>query len=286
MVRLITDSGADLSVDYLQAHNVEFIPFTLTIDGETYTDQHDITTDGVLQAIKDKRNVKTQQASPEQLLNAFTKVAKTGEDAIYICFSSELSGTYQTAKLIYDDVLNNYPDFNLTIVDTHAASMGQGLIVNRAIDHNNHYNHLDDILSAIQRDIENIIHYFTVDDLHHLAQGGRLSKGSAFLGSVMNIKPLLHVENGKLVPFEKLRGTKKLIKSMVNHFDKQAQSSVKKHIAICHADAIESAETLKQELLNIRPDAEIDIYNIGPIIGCHTGMGCFTLFFFKELDDE
>ena len=210
-VKILADSACDLPLQFYKDNNVTLFPLKVQINGKEYEDIKTIEPKKVYEAIRNGDIPKTSQVSPLLFEEVFTKMAENNEDGIYIAFSSELSGTYQTAVMILDQVKEIYPNFKLTIVDTKCASLGQGLIVKEAARLAAENVSKEEILKDVLFRVKYMEHLFTVADLDHLAKGGRVSKTAAFLGGLLNIKPLLNVEDGKLVPLEKIRGKKKLL---------------------------------------------------------------------------
>jgi DegV family protein with EDD domain len=210
-------------------------------------------------------------------------MAENNEDGIYIAFSSELSGTYQTAVMILDQVKEKYPNFQLTIVDTKCASLGQGLIVREAAKMAAKNMEKDAILKEVLFRSQHMEHLFTVEDLDYLAKGGRVSKASAFLGGLLNIKPLLNVEDGKLVPIEKIRGKRKLLTRIIDVMRERGSDLNKQIIGISHADNEETTLEIKSLIENEFHPKEIYISSIGSAIGAHTGPGTMAIFFLNEM---
>ena len=278
-MKLFADSCSDMTLEETERRGIEVLPLTITIDDKNYRDQIDISSEEVLQMIKDGKRPTTSQANPENFVEKFTPYVEKGEPILYIAFSSELSGTYQSAVIAKDMILDEHPDADITLIDTKAASYGLGMIVERASDDIHNGLPKEDVIGNAKKNVKNIRHFFTVNDLDYLAKGGRLSKGSAFLGGLLNIKPLLHVEDGKLVPLEKHRGIKKVFSSIVNHLN---EDKVSGRAHIVHANALESAEQLKEKLLAETGLEEVNISMIGPTISSHTGNGTVALFYFNE----
>lgn len=281
-VKILADSACDLPLSFFEEYQVELLPLKVLIGEKEYEDLETIQPNTVYEAIRAGKVPKTSQVSPTRFESVFTELAKQKQEAIYIAFSSELSGTYQTAVMILDQVKENYPDFQLTIVDTKAASLGYGLIVREAAILAADQHSKEEILSTIQFFTTHMEHLFSVDDLDYLARGGRLSKASAFLGGLLNIKPLLNVENGKLVPLEKIRGKKKLLRRMVEVMNERGHSISKQTIGISHADDEETALELKALIEKELNPQEVLITSIGSCIGAHTGPGTIALFFLNE----
>lgn len=278
-MQLIADSCSDISVEELDRMEIEMIPLKITIDDKDYLDQFDISSTEVLDAISEGKRPLTSQANPEDFTKVFQKYVERGEPVLYIAFSSELSGTYQSAVIAKDTILDDHPDADITIIDTKAASYGLGLIVERAHGYVESGLSKDDVIAKVEKDVKDIRHFFTVDDLDYLAKGGRLSKGQAFLGGLLNIKPLLHVEEGKLVPLEKHRGIKKVHSSMVKHL---IADNVTREVHITQANAEAQAEQLKQKILDGTSITDVRISTIGPTISSHTGNGTVAMFYFNE----
>ncbi|WP_271398596.1 DegV family protein [Salinicoccus roseus] len=278
-MQLIADSCSDISVEELDRMEIEMIPLKITIDDKDYLDQFDISSTEVLDAISEGKRPLTSQANPEDFTKVFQKYVERGEPVLYIAFSSELSGTYQSAVIAKDTILDDHPDADITIIDTKAASYGLGLIVERAHGYVESGLSKDDVIAKVEKDVKDIRHFFTVDDLDYLAKGGRLSKGQAFLGGLLNIKPLLHVEEGKLVPLEKHRGIKKVHSSMVKHL---IADNVTREVHITQANAEAQAEQLKQKILDGTTITDVRISTIGPTISSHTGNGTVAMFYFNE----
>lgn len=281
-VKILSDSACDLPLSFYEEFQVELLPLKVLIDDHEYEDLVSIQPESVYEAIREGKVPKTSQVSPTVFERVFTEMAKLKQEGIYIAFSSELSGTYQTAVMILEQVKENYPDFQLSIIDTKCASLGHGLIVREAaiLAADNHSK--DEILASIEFFTNHMEHLFSVDDLDYLAKGGRLSRASAFLGGLLNIKPLLNVENGKLVPLEKLRGKKKLLRRMVEVMKERGQSISKQTIGISHAADMETALELKAMIeAELHPN-EVIITSISSAVGAHTGPGTIALFFLNE----
>ncbi|OIK05448.1 fatty acid-binding protein DegV, partial [Bacillus sp. MUM 116] len=214
-VKILADSACDLPLNFYDEKNITLIPLKVHVNGQEFEDVKTIDPKTVYDAIRNGSVPKTSQASPLLFEEIFTKMAENNEVGIYIAFSSQLSGTYSTAVMILDQVKEKYPNFDLTIVDTKCASLGQGLIVMDAAKLSANNFSKEEILEDVVFKSQHMEHLFTVEDLDYLAKGGRVSKASAFLGGLLNIKPVLNVEDGKLVPIEKIRGKKKVLRRLI-----------------------------------------------------------------------
>ncbi|WP_436876195.1 DegV family protein [Mammaliicoccus sciuri] len=281
-MKMIVDSGSDLTLSQIEEKGFYFLPFGIVIDDQNKVDQYEISNEEVLAAIKNNKHPKTNQATMEQMTKVFTEVAEKKEQAIYLAFSSALSGTYQTACLVKEQVKETYPDLDLTIYDTLSASMGCGKLILDVQDKIEQSYTFEELDAYIKEQIDKIRHLFTVKDLNYLASGGRLSKGQAFLGNLLNIKPLLHVEEGKLVPIEKHRGSKKLWHAIIDKMKKENSDYSDDIIYMTHADDIEEAEKIKALIQSNLSPKDVVISNIGPVICSHTGSGTVAIFYYKE----
>ncbi|WP_044337710.1 DegV family protein [Rossellomorea aquimaris] len=281
-VKLFADSASDLPAAYFNQHNIELLPLKVHIDGQDYEDLFTIEPKTVFNKIREGHMPKTSQVSPDLFLKKFTELAEANQPGIYIAFSSQLSGTYQTAVMIRDQVKEDHPSLDLTIIDSKCASLGYGLVVMKAAELLQDGGSKEEIIEASRYHSEHMEHLFTVEDLEYLAKGGRVSKASAFLGGLLNIKPLLHVEDGKLVPIEKLRGKKKLLKRILDLMEERGEDLSNQVIAISHGDdedlALEMEKLIKERF---SPKA-VYISIIGCAIGSHTGTGTLAIFFLNE----
>jgi DegV family protein with EDD domain len=284
-VKILADSACDLPLSFYEEYQVQLLPLKVLIDEDEYEDLVSIQPISVYEAIRAGKIIKTSQVSPTIFEDIFTEMAKQKQEGIYIAFSSELSGTYQTAVMIREQVKESYPDFQLTIVDSKCASLGYGLVVREAAMLACDHHSKEEILSTVDFFTSHMEQLFTVDNLDYLAKGGRLSKASAFVGGLLNIKPLLNVEEGKLVPIEKLRGKKKLIRRMVEVMKERGLSFSNQTVGISHADDEETALELKALIEeNLNPQ-DILITSIGAAIGAHTGPGSIALFFLNKVQN-
>ena len=281
-VKLFADSASDLPAAYFNEHNIELLPLKVHIDGQDYEDLVTIEPKVVFEKIREGHMPKTSQVSPDLFLKKFTQLAESNQPGIYIAFSSQLSGTYQTAVMIRDQVKEEYPDLDLTIIDSKCASLGYGLVVMKAAVMLENGGTKEEIIDASRFNSEHMEHLFTVEDLEYLAKGGRVSKASAFLGGLLNIKPLLHVEDGKLVPIEKMRGRKKLLKRILELMEERGEDLSNQVIAISHGDDVELAHEMKKLIEERFSPKEVYISIIGCAIGSHTGTGTLAIFFLNE----
>lgn len=279
-MRIFTDSSCDLPKSFYAENEVHLFPLRVLINGEEYDDVFGIETSEVYAAITAGQLPKTSQVSPEVFYKQFEALAEAGEEGLYIAFSSELSGTCSTAMMVHRELLEKYPDLKLTIIDTKCASLGQGLVVKEAVAMRNLDLDYATIVAEITKKAETMQHLFTVGDLDHLAKGGRVSKASAFVGGLLNIKPILNVDNGRLVPLEKTRGMKKAIKRMIELMkERGGEDFSNKTVGISHSNDEELLHEVKVAIEeNLNPRA-IETTTIGAVIGAHVGNGTVGIYF-------
>lgn len=282
-VKIISDSACDLPAELLKELNVEVMPLVVYLDDVEHKDGVTISHDEFYKKMRSGSNVRTAQITPIVLEEEFSKHIDSDDDVLYISFSSGLSGTYQTSEMIKSNILETNPNFKLQIIDSKCASVGFGLVVYYAAKLAQEGADIDTIMQKTRFYAKHMEHIFTVNDLEYLYRGGRVSRGSAFVGSMLNIKPILDVEDGKLVPLQKIRGRKKAIKRMIEIMEERGVSLDKQIIGINHADDLEMAYSIKEMIEAKFGTKEFIISSVGCAIGAHSGPGTLSLFFLNEL---
>lgn len=278
-VKIFADSASDMPLSFFQENQVKLIPLRVYIDETEYEDLQTINPKQVFKEIRAGKMPKTSQPTPQAFQEVFTELAKSNQSGIYIAFSSALSGTYQTAVMVHEQVKEEYPNLDLTIIDTKCASVGFGLVVKSAAEMAANGASKEEIIEDIHFRSQHMEHLFTVEDLDYLAKGGRLSKASAFLGGLLNIKPLLHVEEGKLIPIEKIRGKKKLLKRILDVMEERGFDLEHQVVGISHGDDEEAALEMKAMIEERFGTKDFYINIIGSAVGSHAGPGTLALFF-------
>ncbi len=276
--KLITDSTADLDENWANDNDVEILGLTITLEGVTYetVGSQRLTSDVLLESMKNGGKPTTSQINVGQFEESFRHHAEKGEDVLYLAFSSVLSGTYQSAVMARDLVLEEFPEAVIEIVDTLAAAGGEGYLSMLAADARDQGQTLQATKLMIEDILPRLRTYFLVDDLYHLMRGGRLSKSSAIIGSLVNIKPLLWLDaSGKLVPLAKVRGRKKGMKEMVAQATQDLGHST---AIVAYANDLESAESLKEQLLAQDKIDNVLIMPLGPVISSHVGPDTLAIF--------
>lgn len=283
-MKIFADSACDLPLAFFEENDVDLFPLSVLLQDKEYEDIVEINSKEVFDAIRQGQQPKTSQASPDTMMNTWNNLATSGKDGLYISFSSQLSGTYQTAVMTSEQIKEQHPSLNLVIIDSKCASLGYGLLVKEAVRLRNEGSTIQEIEQQIRFMAIHMEHLFTVEDLDYLAKGGRVSKASAFIGGLLNIKPLLHVEDGKLVPIEKHRGRKKVLRRMIEMMEERGSHLEQQTIAISHGDDLVAANEFKAMIEEVLQPKAIEIHQIGSVIGSHAGPGTLALFFLNQTE--
>jgi len=280
---IITDSTSDLTPDLINELGITVIPMEFNVGDKSYlnySDEREITYKEFYNLLRNGESSSTSLVNTATFMDLFELSLKEGKDVLYMGFSSGLSGTYNASCVAAQTLQEKYPDSKIYTVDTLSASMGEGLLVYHAATRKNSGMNIDDLRDWIEDNKLKLCHWFTVDDLYHLKKGGRVSATAAFLGTMLGIKPVLHVDNeGHLIPVEKVRGRKISITTLLKMMEKTAIKPEEQTIFISHGDCLEEAEFLAnliREKLNVK---DIKMNYIGPVIGSHSGPGTIALFF-------
>lgn len=282
-----TDTSCDFPLEYVQEHQLPLVTLFYSIDG--VSGSNGCPNAEELKNFYDKMRAgaqtKTQQASIEDTEQVFREVAQQGKDLLHIAFSSGLSGTANAARLAAENIMEEFPDRKIVVIDSLCASLGQGLLVDYAIRQREQGKTLEETAQWVQEHIQNLCHLFTVEDLKYLQRGGRISKTTALVGTMIGIKPVLHVdEEGKLVPIARVRGRKASVQALVQKMEENIGSfrQQKQTIFISHGDCLEDAKALARMVKEKFGYDDFLINNVGPTIGSHSGPGTLALFFLGE----
>lgn len=283
---ITTDNNADLPVEYYKEHNVGCMYFSYTMDDVLYKQGSYMPEGEFYGKMRAGSMPTTAQVNPEEARLLFEPYLKEGKDILHIAFSSGLSGTYNSCRIAVEELREEYPDRIITIIDSLAASLGQGLLVYLTQKLKEEGADMQTAAEWAENHRKNIVHLFTVDDLNHLYRGGRVSKTTAVLGGMLNIKPILHVDDeGKLIPIGKVRGRKKSILELASLMDEKLGShkDTCDTIFISHGDCLEDAKILAEKI-KARYQINTEIINyVGAVIGAHSGPGTLALFFVGDL---
>ena len=280
---VMTDSSADLNPALEQELGVDIIPLSVNCGDRTfldYPDEREIKTSEFYGMLRSGANAKTAAANVETFLTAMSRHLEQGKDVLYLGFSSGLSSTYSASEIAAQELRERYPERKVLTVDTLRASMGQGLLVWLTVQELKHGATLEEAAKYAEDNRLHLCHWFTVGDLSQLRRGGRLSAGKAIVGNLLNIKPVLHVDDqGHLVPMESAKGRKKSIEALLKHMEESAIDPQNQRIYISHGDCLDEARALAamiQERLHV---VSVTIGDVGPVIGAHSGLGTLALFF-------
>ncbi len=282
---IVTDSTCDLPLSYIEDNQIELLGLTVSIQGKEtiddlgktvpYKDFYDLLRDG--------EKATTSQVNTHRFTKVFLDHAKAGHAIIYIGFSSALSGTYNSACFAREEVLEQYPDADITVIDTLAASCGEGLLVYYACEMLKNGKSKDEIVQWIEDHKLKVVQLFTVADIDHLKRGGRISGTTTAVRSTLSVKPILYVnDQGQLIPYDKARGLKKAIRALVGKLKEHIKNPQDQTIFISHGDCLEDATDLADTIRKEISVKDIVISTIGTTVGSHTGPGTLALFFLGE----
>ena len=280
---IVSDSTVDLPKEYLQSKQAPIISLSYIMDGVTYEEMDGLSHKEFFEKLRAGSLPTTSQINPEQAREALEPFAKEGKDILYIGFSSGLSGSYNSVRMAAEDLKEEYPDINIIAIDSLCACMGEGLLLYKALELKEHGMSMEEIAKWVEANKLHICHNVTVDDLNHLHRGGRISKTTAVVGSMIKIKPIIHMsDEGKLVVIGKERGRKKSLVSIVDRMEKQMQGYDNDIVMITHGDCIEDAEFVKKQVEERFGIHNVMINGIGSVIGSHTGAGVVAVFFMGD----
>ena len=271
---IMTDSSCDLPVELLQQNNVHVVPLGVTIGEKTfkqYPDYREMSKDEFYQALQNGETGHTAGTNIQDAAEMMTDIVKNGQDIIYLSLSSGLSCSYQNACLAAEEVLEEYPDAKIAVVDSLSVATGLGLLILKAAHYRDDGMDFNTALENIYDNIKDVRLKFVVEDLDALRRGGRISHLTASVGSMLNIKPLLHIDpNGKIQSFGKARGRKAALKQLSNDMIMSARDTTT--FIIAHTGALDDAEEVKTTVEAAHPHANVIITEIGPVVSTHTGM--------------
>ena len=273
------NSTVDLPKEWLEERAVPVIPLKYTIDNETYDDMSGLTSKEFFQKLREGKMAVTTQVNPEQAKEGLEKIVREGKDILHLAFSSGLSGTYNSMRIAAEELKEEYPERKIIVIDTLCACMGEGLLLYYALKHKKEGMSVEELADWVEQNKLHVCHNVTVDDLHHLQRGGRVSKTAAVLGTMAQIKPIIHVDDeGKLQVIGKERGRKRSIQKIVDMSVERSKGWDNEIIMITHGDCPEDAEYLAKVVREKMGVENILINNIGTVIGSHTGPGVLAVF--------
>lgn len=276
-IKIVTDSTADLPADWVAEQDVTVLGLTITLDGVTYetVGEGALTSQVLLEKMLAGGQPTTSQINVGQFETVFTEAVAAGQEVLYLGFSAALSGTYQSAVMARDMVLENYPEAVIELIDTKAATMGEGYLVMQAVEARGKGESITAIKSLVEDLAPRLRTYLLVDDLDHLVRGGRLSKAAALIGGLVQIKPLLSIDaEGRLQAIAKIRGKKKGVREMLERTLTDLDHGT---VIVAYTGDEAAAQAVKESLLATGQVREVLVTVIGPVIASHTGTGSLAI---------
>ena len=278
--KILTDSGCDLPGAMLQELELTAVPLTVNFRGQSLEDTVDEGIQELYQGFRDGEAASTSAINPDRWGVEMEKILQEGQDVLTVAFSSGLSTTYQSAMIAADELREKYPDRKILVVDSLCASMGQGLLLWYAAKKRAEGMDIEGVRQWLEEAKWNLCHWFTVDDLMYLKRGGRVSAATALVGTMLQIKPVLHVDNeGHLINVAKARGRKASIQALAKKVAELGLPGENETVFISHGDCRQEAEELAQILKEQHGVKEVVIGYVGAVIGSHSGPGTIALFF-------
>ena len=280
---LMTDSCCDMPAQLAEELDLTVLPLSLLMGGVTYRnylDGRELSFTDFYTRVRGGQLATTSAISVGDFEEAMRPVLESGKDILCLCFSSALSTTYQSAVIAAEEMQEAFPEGKVYVVDTLCASLGQGLLVYLCAQQKKAGKTLEEIRDYAESTKGSVCHWFTVDDLNHLKRGGRVSSAAALFGTMLSIKPVLHVDDqGRLIPVSKARGRKASLLALVDHMEQTAVDPKNQTVFISHGDCLEDAKFVAEEVRRRFGTEDIRINYVGPVIGNHSGPGTLALFF-------
>lgn len=279
---IVADSCCDFDRELIQSLDLTVIPLSVQLGADRFRNTPEEAPESHVFYTRLKQGEPAQTSAPnvEEFKQVFLPFLQQGKDVLYLGFSSALSGTYHNAAIAAQELAEEIDQAKVTAVDTLCASMGQGLLVDLAVQEKRKGKSLEEVRDFVLATMPRLCHWFTVGDLSQLRRGGRLSAGKAIVGNLLNIKPVLHVDDeGRLVPMESAKGRKKSVEALLKHMEETVIDPETQRIYISHGDCLADAQALAamiQERLHV---VSVTIGDVGPVIGAHSGVGTLALFF-------
>ncbi|ATD55793.1 DegV family protein [Clostridium chauvoei] len=281
-IKIITDSACDLPIEYIRENNIDVVSLTVNINGEFIPDDlgQTLKYDEFYKMIREGGMPSTAQVNVGTFEEVFKKYIEKGDSIIYIGLSSSLSGTFNSSNIAMQGLLEEYPNADISIIDSLSVSLGEGAIVYYICEMIKNGSTKEEVIRWAEENKRKIIHAITVDDLNHLKRGGRISGATAAVGSLLGIKPTLILDNeGKVVPGAKIKGRKKAMRYLVQEIRDKAVNIEEQVLFICHADCIKDAEELKEMVLAEFKVKDVILNSIGAVVGTHGGPGTLATIF-------
>ena len=277
---IVTDSSSDLTSDIINDPEVVYLQLDVLMDGEPSRANCDVDIKDFYAKLRAKKNATTSAVNIDKFIETFEKYLADGYDVLYLGFSSGLSGTFNAGFVAAKELAEKYPERKVFAVDTLAASLGEGLLVYHAVNMKNGGADIESVRDYVEENKLKLCHWFTVDDLFFLKRGGRINAATAIVGSMLSIKPVLHVDNkGRLISVSKARGRKAALDALFDKMKETAIEPEKQVVFISHGDSEEDAKYLADRIKTELGSPEVVISYVGPVIGAHSGPGTIALFY-------
>lgn len=273
MIKVIIDSSVDQNKWMRKHYDMDFLPLSIVIENEAYLDEQEITLDEIHAAMKDGKMPSTSQPSPGQVQEVIEKNRLEGNDVIFIAISEKLSGTYQVIKSVVDEYKEKYPDFKAAIIDSQSASVSGTLLAIQAAEMVQAGYDFEDVVEQAEWNAEHLLINLTVDNLNWLVQGGRLSKTAGFIGSALNVKPIIRVNDKELYSDTMVRGTKRVYSRLVKNMKEESKHYDEQLIYISHVGQEENAKKVEELVKEEMPHAKTMIFEFGAVLAAHIGVG-------------
>ncbi len=281
--QIITDSACDLRADMIEKLNISVVPLFVNFRGETRPDSVDTGMKELFDGLRAGEPATTSAVNPTRWAEIMEPALKNGQDVLAIGFSSGLSATYQSAVIAADELREQYPERTIRVVDSLSASLGQGLLVWYACQKRDEGLSVDELADWVEENRFHLCHWFTVDDLMYLKRGGRISATTAIVGTMLQIKPVLHMDDeGHLINVGKARGRKASLVALVDKMGQLQLPGQNDTVFICHGDCLEDAQFVGQLVKERYGVQNVNIGYVGSVIGSHSGPGTLALFFLGE----
>ena len=276
---ITVNSTVDLPKEWLEERHIPVIPLKYTIDGETYKGMEGLSSKEFFQKLREGKMAVTSQVNPEEAKEALEAFLKEGKDILHLAFSSGLSGTYNSMRIAAEELMEEYPERKVIVIDTLCACLGEGLLLYYALKRKGEGKSIEEVAQWAEENKLHVCHNVAIDDLNHLQRGGRVSKTTAILGTMVQVKPIIHMDDkGLLQVIGKERGRKKALNKIVDMAVEQAKGWENDIIMITHGDCAEDAEYVAELVRKKMGIENILVNNIGEVIGSHTGPGVVAVF--------
>ena len=282
---ITTETNTDLPESFLKENQIGVIPHYYMVEEEVYGDGRELTIKEFYQAMREAKKVGTMASNPAVIEEIFTAYAQAGKDVLHISFSGALSSGLGNVQMVANQVMEEYPEMKIIVVDTLSVSLGEGILIAKALELKDAGKTIEETEQGVKALVPHLCVQFTVDDLNHLYRGGRLSKTSAILGTIVNIKPILYVnDEGRLVALDKVRGRQQSIKKLVENMKARIGDWRDKQVfvGVVHGDCEEDAQKLADLVRAELGEVKMFIQPVGPSIGAHSGPGALGLLFLGE----